>query len=360
MLETVPRRSHRRPLRRRNRRDGERGRWRGLVGLAIFVLILAGLLSPLGWFWREIGAEGQQQQVTFTIERGATGNEVAEQLESEGIIRSATAFRLLARIRSAPLAFEAGQYEMFTNMRAGDALDLLNKGPVVEPGIRVNFPEGYRLEQFAQRAAEDLELDQDELKRLASRKGKGFYLPDQIAEDTGSVEGFLFPSTYEFAKEATERDVIQRLLDQFKNEVQGMPWENAEELGVTPYQVVTIASMIEREAKFDDERAKIAAVIYNRLEKGMALQIDATVQYALGNWKPILIKDRDVDSPYNTYIHTGVPPGPICNPGLASITAALNPEDVDFLYYVVTDAEGHHEFTADYNEFLRLVEKYQG
>jgi UPF0755 protein len=124
--------------------------------------------------------------------------------------------------------------------------------------------------------------------------------------------------------------------------------------------VVVIASMIEREAKFAQDRPKIAAVIYNRLKKKMPLQIDATVQFALGDWGKLTTPDYDVDSPYNTYRAQGLPPGPICSPGLASIQAALEPAKADYLYYVVIDAQGHHGFTSSYQKFLELRDKYQG
>jgi UPF0755 protein len=155
--------------------------------------------------------------------------------------------------------------------------------------------------------------------------------------------------------------VIKRLLAQFKSEVSGLPVNNYKRLGLeSPYDVVIVASMIEREARFPEDRPKIARVIYNRLSKGMALQIDATVQYALGNWRPLTLDDLEFASPYNTYLHQGLPPTPIAAPGRASLEAALSPARGKWLYYVVIDAQGHHAFTASYDEFLRLREQYQG
>jgi UPF0755 protein len=261
-------------------------------------------------------------------------------------------------VRGVPLSFEAGEFSLVTNMSAGDALDALRRGPAPLRGARVTFPEGLRVEQVAERAAEALGVRRGAFVR-AARSGQ-FSLPPYLPEGAPTVEGFLFPSTYEFAEGATAEDVIRRLLDQFRREVEDLPWEQARVLGRTPYEIVIIASLIEREAKFDRERALISAVIHNRLKKGMPLQIDATVQYALGRWDPIRLEDRKVKSPYNTYRIPGLPPTPIANPGKASIAAALVPADVDYLYYVVVDSRGHHAFTADYDEFLRLQARYRG
>jgi UPF0755 protein len=149
------------------------------------------------------------------------------------------------------------------------------------------------------------------------------------------------------------------LLNQFKADTSSIDWSKTQALGITPYKAVITASLIEREAAVDDERPLVAAVIFNRLKKDMLLQIDATVQYALPEWKDVLTyDDLKVDSPYNTYLHKGLPPGPICSPGLASLEAALNPANVDYLYYVAT-GNGRHFFTSDYNEFLRVKNEVQ-
>jgi UPF0755 protein len=225
-------------------------------------------------------------------------------------------------------------------------------------GVSATFPEGLRIEQTATRAADQLGIGRDNFIRAAT-SGR-FALPPFLPEGTVSVEGFLFPSTYDFRPDVNADDVIERLIAQFDEEAAALPWDNAQALGLTEYEVVIVASLIEREARFPEDRANISAVIHNRLAKGMRLEIDATVQYALGDWEPILIEDREVDSPYNTYRVDGLPPSPIASPGLAALEAALQPADADYLYYVVIDAEGHHAFTDSYDEFLRLVDQYQG
>jgi UPF0755 protein len=171
-----------------------------------------------------------------------------------------------------------------------------------------------------------------------------------------SLEGLLFPQTYRIDKDATAVGVLQQMLDQ-ADSVMNQFDLTATPRHLSPYQILTIASMVEREAKVPQDRPKIARVIYNRLARGQPLQIDATVQYALGSNKPRLsTKDLQVASPYNTYLHAGLPPTPIASPGQASIKAALEPADGPWLFYVLTDADGHHAFTASATEFAKLKE----
>jgi UPF0755 protein len=351
MLDTEPDTS-------RRRRAGERGPARGIIGLVVLLVVLAGVLAPLGWFWHSVGSSGEQRSVAFTVPAGETGTHIAKRLEDQGIIRSALGFRLLAKIRGVDINYEAGEYPLSTNMSAGAVLDAMGKGPVAPKGVTLSFPEGLRMEEVAAEVQKDLGIRRKDF--LAAARSGTYALPPYLPEGTPTVEGFLFPNTYEIREGATPDDVISRLLAEFQTEVQDLPWAATSKLHITPYQAVIVASMIEREAKFEEDRPKIAAVIYNRLAKGMPLQIDASVQYALGDWGKLTKADYDVDSPYNTYRHEGLPPAPICNPGLASLRAALEPAHANYLYYVVIDAQGHHGFTDSYQKFLELKNKYQG
>jgi UPF0755 protein len=188
---------------------------------------------------------------------------------------------------------------------------------------------------------------------LASAERQGWTLPPYLPKGRGT-EGFLFPKTYEFVKADTSADdVVTKLLDQFDTEAKALPWKNAEKLGVSPYEAVIIASMIEREARVESDRPKIAAVIYNRLAAGMTLGIDATLLY--DDPTPdgeLSASDLRSNSPYNTRVHAGLPPTPIASPGLPSLRAALSPADVPYLYYVLCGADGHHRFSVDYSTFL--------
>jgi UPF0755 protein len=185
---------------------------------------------------------------------------------------------------------------------------------------------------------------------------------------TRSLEGFLSPNTYRFMPDATAQDVIAAMLADFTTRFDQSYRDRARELGLTPYEVVIIASIVEREAVVAEERPTIAAVFLNRVRLGMRLEADPTVQYAIGYqeaegrwWKtPLLLSDlRDTDSPYNTYMYAGLPPGPICSPGFAAIEAVLWPEDVDYLYFVAR-GDGSHAFSRTFDEHLRNVARYRG
>jgi UPF0755 protein len=349
MVETLTRRSE----------SPRRERRRGLVILLSALLLLAAMAGAGGIYYNwATGASGPREKVELLIPTGATGADVADLLAERDVIRSTFVFNLIARLRGFGSGFQAGKYDnLTTNMTVNEALDALGEGPLVET-VSASFPEGYRLEEVADRAAEQLGISAQAFRR-AARSGT-YSIPPYLPKGKDTVEGFLFPNTYDFLTDVDAKGVISRLLEEFETQAESLPWEQAEALGVSPYEVVIIASMIEREARVPEDRPKIARVIYNRLEQGMALEIDATVQYALGDWEPILIADREVDDPYNTYLHAGLPPGPIASPGTASLEAALVPADGPWIYYVVIDAEGHHAFTDSYQEFLRLVDRYQG
>ena len=325
-----------------------------VVVLLILFLALAGAAVAIGGFYWATGASGEQGPVEVTVPVGATGEDVARILKEEEVIRSSFAFRLMAALKGAANDFQAGKYRLTTNMTASDVLAALADGPFVET-VSVTFPEGLTVSETAARANEGLGVSREEMTK-AARSGR-YSLPPYLPKGAPTVEGFLFPDTYDFLKDATPDAVIRRLLAGFDEHAKGLPWSRAGTLGVSPYEVVVIASMIEREARVPGDRSKVAAVIHNRLKKGMLLQIDATIQYALGRQKSALtFDDLKVDSPYNTYLHAGLPPTPIASPGRASLEAALNPADADYLYYVVIDDEGHHAFTDSYQEFLRLKE----
>jgi UPF0755 protein len=251
-------------------------------------------------------------------------------------------------------------YSMRTNMALSEAFLLLERGPEDRtPTITLTIPEGLRVEQVADRIEEELGLRRHTF--IGAATGGRFVLPPYLPEGTKTVEGFLFPETYEVRTSADAEDVIGIQLEQFRRVAEGLPWDRAEKLGVTPYEVVIIASMIEEEARVPEDRPKIAAVIYNRLARGMNLEIDATVLYALGRHKErVLFEDLEIDSPYNTYLHPGLPPTPIASPGQASLEAALKPAEAGYLYYVVIDDDGRHAFTSSYEEFLRFKEQAQG
>jgi UPF0755 protein len=346
MADTLPGRSERPP----------RGhRLRGIVVLLLFISLLVGLVAAGGAYYNwATGASGPRSPVTLEIPRGASGAQVANLLKESDVIRSTFVFKLMSRFRGFRAGFQAGRYtSLTTNMTVQEVLDALKKGPAVETLPPVTFPEGLTVAQTADGVFQKLHIPR---KTFVTAAHSGTYsLPPYLPAGTKTVEGFLFPNTYDFLKDVTADGVIQRLLGEFNHEASTLPWPQARTLGVTPYEAVIIASLIEKEARYGPDRAKIARVIYNRLKRGMLLQIDATINYALGRSGPILLKDRQVPSPYNTYLHPGLPPTPIASPGRASLLAALAPVNGPWLYYILIDCKtGRHAFATTLTEFNRL------
>ena len=345
MLETSPPHSTTDPGPRRRRPS------RGFrIGLTL--VLVAGLLVALGvryYIWCE-GASGPRTPVAFTIEEGASGEEVVNSLHDRGVLRCATVARwLLARSGLAD-EVRAGTYDLTTNMTPSEAFAVITKAPAPAPTVRLTIPEGYRLTQIADRVHEVIGIPVDRFLDAADHSHRS--LPPYLPEGK-PLEGFLFPQTYEFlAHGTTPGEVIDRLLQEFATEAGSLPWQNVEGLGVSRYQVVTIASMIEREARVPEDRPLIAAVIYNRLDRDMSLGIDATVQYIDPDpANGLTTSDFLIESPYNTRLHPGLPPTPIASPGLASLQAALDPATVGYLYFVLCGADGHHVFSTTNHQF---------
>lgn len=328
------------------------------VLLVLFLALVLLLAGAFGFYVWATGSSGPSRPVTVDIPEGATVSEMGRTLQETEVIRSAFIFGVTVRLRGIGGDLKAGTYEMRTNMRLSEALDLLQAGPPPEElPLSVTVPEGLRIEQVADIVAEDLPVRRRAFLREAT-SGEWAIEP-YLLEDTDSVEGFLFPKTYDFPEGVRARAVVRRMLRQFEEEVAGLDWSRAERLGLEPYEVVVMASLIEREARVPKDRRKISAVIHNRLEIDMPLEIDATVQYALPEHKERLtFDDLEYESPYNTYLFVGLPPGPIASPGLASIEAAMNPASGEWLYYVLIDPEtGEHAFAETYEEFLEYREQ---
>jgi peptidoglycan lytic transglycosylase G len=335
---------------------------RGKIVSSLAVLGSLALVAMLAFylFMRAVGVYGSSSPgrvVEIEIPKGAGSAEIGEILAGEDVIKSALGWKIALFLHSGDETIQAGLYRIATGLTAPDAIDSLLAKPPEQAFTRVTFPEGSWLADFAQRLNDDTDIDGDEFLRLAtSGKVRSAYQPDGI--DT--LEGLLFPSTYQVIESDTPKSVLARLVKEMETQVGRLDLSQADGLGYSPYEAITIASMVEAEAKVDEDRAKIARVIYNRLDAGMRLGIDATIDYALGEHKTELTSDDlAIDSPYNTRLVTGLPPTPIGAPGLASLKAALAPEPGDWLYYVLVDCDGHHSFSTSYDDFLRDKATYQ-
>ncbi|MEJ6950036.1 endolytic transglycosylase MltG [Natronospora cellulosivora (SeqCode)] len=295
---------------------------------------------------------------TITIRPGTSGRQIASILYDNGLIRSERLFYLLLRLESESL--KAGTYDINKNNTMHEILDILVSGKVAT--FRITIPEGYTVEEISERFALLTPYSKEDFLQAANRDMGRNYLKESNLPRKYLLEGFLYPNTYIFPREFTPEQIFESILVQFENRWLERLKENENDDNIynrarelTPFEILTIASMIEKEAKFDSEKPLVAAVIYNRLEQNILLQLDATVQYALEARKSRLFyRDLEVDSLYNTYRHSGLPPGPIANPGSSSIEAALNPADEEYLFYFAT-SDGSHVFTHSYSEHLRLL-----
>lgn len=311
---------------------------------AIIVIYLAATVSETG--------RNPEKSARVEVARGDTLSEVAAKLEGAGIIKSAFVFELQARYEGYGTEIKTGHYTFEPGQDSEEILRKLTAGAAV-PTITVTIPEGLTLGETARTIAADSGVSASEFEEAARRTDYGYAFLDN--SDVKSTEGYLFPAQYEFEKDVTARQIVDRLLEQYLLETQSLDIAEAKErLGLTEEQVVTVASLIEKEAATPEEKPLIASVIYNRMHRDTPLQIDATIQYALKRPKANLsLADLRIDSPYNTYENKGLPPGPICSPSRESIQAALNPADTDFLYYVLRADGKKHFFTESYNKFLR-------
>ncbi|QGG58835.1 endolytic transglycosylase MltG [Paenibacillus sp. FSL W8-1187] len=332
--------------------------------LTLVTLLLLTAAGLGGYIWNGLrpAEAGEARQVA--IERGMSPNRIADRLEQEGIIRDAFIFKYYLKFREQGGAFKAGTYELSPGMEHDAIIRKLNEGDTVkEETIRFTIPEGFTLLQIADKLAAEGFIDKTRFLALADEKR------DWEAEAVKSIpddarlrhrlEGYLFPETYELKKGSTEEDILQRMLAETDRKLAelGEIDEPLAERGLTLHELMTVASLVEREVVVDQERAAVAGVIYNRLAKPMRLQIDATVQYLLDKPKERLFeKDLEVESPYNTYRSDGLPPGPISSPSLKSIEAALQPEKNDFYYYVTKkDGSSEHLFAVTYDQHLKNI-----
>ncbi len=322
----------------------------GVVAITSIILVIVAAVFII----RGLPGQSKPRAVEVEIPRGLNAQQIGELLKGKKVVSSAVGFKLYAELNGVSNKLQPGKYVLRENMEYKDLIALLARGPEREKGTEVTIPEGFTIREVAERVGADTGMDPMELAILAGTKAKEFRYDFLQSNPTGSLEGYLFPKTYVIPESADQRWVIDRMLSQFQKETAGLDWASANKRGLTVHEIVTIASLIEREARLPSERPLISAVIANRLRIGKRLEIDATVQYGLPEWKDHLtLDDLKVDTPYNTYLRAGLPPGPIANPGLPAIRAALRPAKVKYLYYVLTESSGKHTFTNTYSEFLR-------
>lgn len=333
------------------------------VRLGVLLLAIGGLwiglrytglyyLSPFSYFSRQVTS------AVITVNKGAPLKEVGELLARHRLIRSAGAFTTYARWKGDDRKIKAGSYRISSSMSTREILDTLISGQVLVR--KVTIPEGYTTSQIADLLAARGIVDRKAFLRAVGQGNFDFPYLDGAPAGARRLEGFLFPATYQFRAGMTAEQVIQQLLDGFQMNYTPELRHRSAEMGLTTRQVITLASLVEREAKLADERPLVAAVFLNRLKIGMRLESCATIQYILGHQKERLTyADLKIPSPYNTYLNDGLPPGPIANPGLASIKAVLYPAQVNYLYFVAR-GDGSHVFSLTLKDHDAAARRYVG
>lgn len=334
------------------------------IMLYIFmVLLILGLFLSYRYYSESLEAVSSRDEKSINIDipSGCSVKEIGEILEGKNLIKDRWVFLLKIKISDIKPSFKAGNYDLNRTMDLEEILAILVKGGKSGNVITFTIPEGYEIKDIAKKLAEEGIIDQEKFLNLTSDKGKFekefIFLRDL---DKGqSLEGFLFPSTYEIYESHGESDIIRKMLEGFEEVYEKDIKEKVSKTGLSLNEIVTFASIVEREARVDKERPMMAGVIYNRLDIDMPLQVDATVQYALKERKErLLYKDLEIESPYNTYIHNGLPPGPIASPGKESLLATVDPLDVDYFFYVLKkDKSGEHIFTKTYEEHKKAIQK---
>lgn len=288
------------------------------------------------------------------VSEGMSFKAIASVLKKEGIIRYSGYFEVLGRLQGITRKVRVGYYGLNTNMSMGEVLEALRGGKIIE--YQVVVPEGYNLYQIGWTIAKTpLISDPNEFINLV--KNKEYVRSLGIEADT--LEGYLFPDTYYLPKGIQLEEIPKKMVQRYKALFVDSYRKRAQELGLTEHQVVTLASIVEKEAKVTSERKLVAAVYHNRLKKGMKLQADPTAVYGTKAWiTKVTAQDLKRKSPYNTYLRKGLPPGPIANPGEGAILATLYPEKADYLFFVA-QGDGSHYFSKDYSAHEQAISRYK-
>lgn len=326
----------------------------GISSLFVIMILLAGFI---GFHFISTSPSNQDEEIIFEVPQGASFQRIAKELETRKLIHNATLFSWYARLKGATGKIKVGEYEMKTNMTPAQILTVITSGKSV--GHPFTIAEGLNIFEIG-------EL----YEKLGYGRSKDFidsatdkqFVKSLLGEERSSLEGYLFPETYQITKYTSARELLKAMVNRFQAVYAEI--ENQKEVqGLTKHQIVTLASIVEKETGAPDERPRISSVFHNRLQRGMLLQTDPTIIYGLAEQagKTIYkISKADITRPtrYNTYVIKGLPPGPIGNPGREALLAAMKPEKTDYLFFV-SQNDGTHIFTQDYKAHLAAVRRFQ-
>ncbi|MDD4168654.1 MAG: endolytic transglycosylase MltG [Desulfotomaculaceae bacterium] len=314
------------------------------------VIILLGLLLP-------VAPKGQAIEVVVTVLPQSPAGQVGALLQQKKLVRSAFVFSLYARYKGMDGLIKAGEYSLSNGLSTPEVLSELVNGRLAVQSFTV--PEGFTTAQIADLLVSKGLVNRERFYWAVANESYSYSFIKGISNTEKRLEGYLFPDTYQVFRGCSESSIIEMMLQRFEKEIDELDYlAQVQKAGLTLHQAVTIASLLEREAVFDAEKSFIAGVILNRMARSMPLQVDATVQYALGTHQPkVYYKDLQVESPYNTYRTCGLPPGPIAMPGRASLLAAVKPATTSYLYYVARP-DGSHAFANTLDEHNSHIERY--
>jgi len=320
----------------------------GFFCLAVISVLI--LLLP-------VAPPGRAGEVVVTIPLQASAGQTGEILKQNKLVRSSLVFSLYARYKGVDGQIKAGEYKLSNGLSTPELLFELVDGRLAVQSFTI--PEGFTTAQIADLLVSKGLISRDRFFWSIVNEDYPYPFIQGLPKSERRLEGYLFPDTYQVVRGSSESSIIDMMLKRFEKQIDDLDYiKLAREAGLTLHQAVTVASLVEREAKIDEEKPLIAGVIYNRLNRSMLLQVDATVQYALGTHKPkIYYKDLEVDSPYNTYRTCGLPPGPIAAPGKSSLLAAVKPAATGYLYYVARP-DGSHAFASTLEEHNVNKERY--
>lgn len=298
------------------------------------------------------------ENIIITVEPGMTNADIATLLQNKKMINSPVFFRLQSKFARMERSLQAGEYEIVSGMSNWEIIDLFSKGQMRHKTLTI--PEGYTIEQIAKKIEESGLGSAEEFKKAAKDYAPYSYMETSNNNVIFKAEGFAYPSTYYLSPGSAEKEILAIMVKEFDTQLTEDIRQKAKDKNMSIRDLVNLASLVEKEAVFPEERPVIAGVFLKRLQIQMPLQSDTTIQYILGvQKKEISIADTKIDSPYNTYLYAELPPGPIASPSISTINAVLEPKQTNYLYFVA-DLEGHHHFTETYQDHLKEIERIHG
>lgn len=332
----------------------------------IVIVVIIGLFFGANYGYSQFQpASATEQSLNITIPKGSSTDAIANLLKEKNIIKNPLAFKVYVKYTKKDAQLKAGKFDLSPNMNLQEISEVLVAGNAIIDTVRFMIPEGYNVKQIAKKLADEGIVNETKFLDVLKEADFDYEFIKEIPKNSNIeylLEGYLFPETYEVKKGATEKEIINKLLAQFEKEWKPEWNEAIKNRKLSFHELVTLASIVEREVIVDKERPIVAGVFYNRLDDSWNLQSCATVQFVLGKQKDTLtFADLEIKNPYNTYINTGLPPGPIGNPGRKSLEAAVYPEEHEYYFFVTKkDNSGEHYFSRTFQEHQNYDAKSRG